>query len=186
MARGRPRKLETMETKMEKAIENKVEERGRDDLTTRVDDRETAEKNRDLGENERIPVGLTAPKMTVNHYNNKLQGKSTRWFNDDGDRIQRALMGGWHFVKKHGITTGVDHKTVGDPGVHVTMHVGKHDGGLPKYAYLMAIDKELYEQDQKAKQDRVDEIDQAIQHGFLAGKEKNLTGEVKYQTNSRS
>lgn len=81
-----------------------------------------------------------------------------RWFNDVEERLFHAKNAGWEFVTDKGIT-------VGDPTVNASTEVGsvvskKVGGGV--VAYLMALPKEFYEEDQEAKQDKVDRQERAM------------------------
>lgn len=71
-------------------------------------------------------------------------------FNDQNDRIQRALDAGYEFVEDH--LPGGDPRA-GDP-TQVGSKVMKEVGGGTK-GYLMEIPMEYYEEDQKAKQDKI-------------------------------
>lgn len=83
-----------------------------------------------------------------------------RWFNDVDERIHKAKLGGWEVV------TYGDLKAVGDRTVDTQRHSDKEPvtkavgGGT--IAYLMQIKREWYEQDQAAKQARVDELEQSM------------------------
>jgi len=102
---------------------------------------------------ERIPVGGHRDKLTV-------QGRDEtkyvyRWVEDDhesGPRVFQFVQGGWTF-------TDPDSVTVGQLYVYTTEDVGsivRRPSGH-KYVYLMQIDKDLYEADQKEKNRYIDE-----------------------------
>ena len=57
-----------------------------------------------------------------------------------------------------------------DTGSRISRKVGTNDDGSPITAYLMVIDKELYEQDQAEKQKVNDEVDRQIRRGKLEEK----------------
>ena len=85
------------------------------------------------------------------------KGFHRRFFNDVDDRIARAEDAGYNFVKGD-VPTG--DKSVGDgskKGSCVTKSVG---GG--RVAYLMEIPQEYYDEDQKAKQDEIDETERGM------------------------
>lgn len=117
----------------------------------------------------RIPVSTNRDVLTVK----KLpKDKVARWVNDKEDRIFKFLQGGWEFVTDEGTVVG--EKTVdASRGVGTVVHrqVG---GGIT--AYLMVIDKELYEEDQLAKQDAVDEQEEGL---FRDMKSKGYYGEIE-------
>lgn len=114
------------------------------------------------GRGERVPLGVLHLQMTVDDIP---ENKVGRWVNDDGDRLNRAVKGGYDFIK--------DRKKVGDGyedgnedlGMMTSKVVGSKDSGEPIRAYLMIIDKDLYEQDQQVKLDRIDEVEEAIYSG---------------------
>lgn len=109
---------------------------------------------------ERVPMHEARGVLNVIGLN--LKGKVTRIFNDVEDRIIKAEMAGWQKVRKDSVSGKV---SVGDVDVgnteskseYVTKHVG---GGIT--GYLMAIDKDLYDADQAAKQAEVDSGEASI------------------------
>jgi len=95
---------------------------------------------------KRVPLGtrnrLSYPER---------KGYHRRVFNDDHDRIQRALGAGYEFVTESGLTGG--DPRAGDAsqmGAKVSKQVGFGTTG-----YLMEIPDEYYNEDQKAKQERL-------------------------------
>lgn len=80
------------------------------------------------------------------------------WFNDDNDRIDRALQAGWSFV------TDRQKKPVSRP-------VGKKEGGGALRAFRMELPEEIYRQDYAAEQKLVDEIEAPIKAGNLGAKD---------------
>ena len=81
-----------------------------------------------------------------------------RFFNDVEDRLEVAEAAGYRFVKGN-VSTG--DKLVGDgskKGSCVTKQVG---GG--RTAYLMEIPQEYYDEDQKAKQDAINETERGLE-----------------------
>lgn len=114
---------------------------------------------------ERIPFGVQHSRLTVA---NPDPNYVYRWVNDDGrGRIDRATAGGYEFVQADSdqkVGTGsADGNS--DVGSRVSRIVGTQEGGAGMRAYLMRIKREWYEQDQKAKQALVDQIDSAIKRG---------------------
>ena len=109
---------------------------------------------------QRIPFGK--PRMVLNVDDKTIekvtsQGKVLRWFNGEDDRIERALDGGWEFVNLPGVKTG-DTEEVQDRRI-------KKRVGRDLYAFLMAIPKEFYDEDQTAKEERNMMVDDAIRGG---------------------
>lgn len=113
---------------------------------------------------ERVPLGRHRQRMGIGRYEVPTN-KVPRWVNDKGTRVSDALAGGYEFVRDPSIKPGEDDLISRNPGDAVSMKVGTKKDGSPLTAYLMMIDKELYDEDQKEKQRRLDEIDSAIQHG---------------------
>jgi hypothetical protein len=111
---------------------------------------------------KRIPLGTPRMKLTAP----QKEGKVRRWINDDGSRVAMAVQGGYTFVEEE-ITPGdPDVKNRNrDLGARTSVPVGKKEDGTPLYAYLMEIDKDLYEEDQRAKQVQLDELEAALRGG---------------------
>ena len=114
---------------------------------------------------ERVPFGVPQSRLTVA---NQDPNFVYRWVNDDGrGRIDRALAGGYEFApsefgQKVGTGTADGNSDVGSK---VSRIVGTQENGAGMRAYLMRIPRDLYTQDQRAKQSQVDEIDKAIRRG---------------------
>lgn len=112
------------------------------------------------GRPKRTPVAANRDVLAVR---NIPEDKVGRWVNDDKDRIQMFLNGGWEFVTDSG--TCVGEKTVeASRGVGQTIHrlVGTKEDRSPLYAYLMVLSKEYYNEDQASKQEEVDASEDAI------------------------
>lgn len=107
---------------------------------------------------KRVPFGVPKLQLSVDDTTRKKlisEKKEARWFKDDVNRIQRALEGGWDFVK---------HAKVGDAEEEKVVHTGK--GGT--VMYLMAIPKRFYDEDQEAKEEKNKMVDDAIRGGQSA------------------
>ncbi len=78
------------------------------------------------------------------------------WMNDDG-MVEEALESGYNFVHSSSESN--------DVGTKERRLVGKKEDGSPLYAYLMKIEQELWEADQKEIQDRCNRTDAAIRRG---------------------
>lgn len=123
-----------------------------------------AEKKR----TQRVPLGqrdrLTAPKK---------KGFRRRFVNDDGDRVQRYEAAGYNLVK--------DDIQVGDHKIGKDTQMGRvvrpSVGGGTK-AVLMEIKEEFYQEDQKAKQDKVTADEQAMKQQLNSGRDGTY-GNVK-------
>lgn len=112
---------------------------------------------------------------------------TARWINDDGDRLQTAQESGWEFVlNEKGAHVGEaiqDGNT--DLGSRISKVVDKTPRlGTPRRAYLMQIKTQWYTEDQKAKLDRVETVDQQIKQGGhgIKSESDSFYKEMKYQT----
>jgi len=126
---------------------------------------------------KRVPVGVKQYTLKSNH----TPGKVGRWVNDKGDRLQRFQDGGYEFVSDPDATESSD-----GLGSKKNKVVDRTTG---EKAYLMEIDKELYDEDQAVKQEKLDLIDNQIKEGALnnqlggAGYTKDEDGNdmIRYQ-----
>lgn len=93
------------------------------------------------------------------------RGLTPRWVNDEGDRIYRFQEAGYEFLTSKGVMVGdrnVDQVEEADKnGSVVFKRVGMRDG-QPLYAYLMAIEEEFYEEDQKRKYNKIDKVERDL------------------------
>lgn len=96
---------------------------------------------------DRVPVGVRGGRLSHDKANED-PSKVYRWVNDEPGRIARFERGGYAKVT--------------DDGSPVTEHAG---GG--QTAYLMAIDRDLYDEDQQTKLEPVREVEKAIKAGRL-------------------
>ena len=103
----------------------------------------------------RTPVGGARDVLTVP---NKDPNYAYRWVLDVPGRLQRFEEGGYEQVRED---LEVGQKTV-DRGTQLGSVVTKSGGGNSKLV-LMRIPKEWYDEDQKAKQDAIDELEDTMQ-----------------------
>ena len=98
---------------------------------------------------KRIPFGVARLKLTTD----QSPGKKRRWINDKGDRLQRAVAGGYRFVSDPNKTEKVGEDGNGNEnmGSGVSKVVGTKEGGGDQVGYLMEIDEKFYAEDQEAK-----------------------------------
>lgn len=132
------------------------------------------------GQKKRVPLHQSRDILSV--IGIKIKDHVTRLVNDgmpnDPYRIQRFLDAGWKFVHKNQENGDV---TLGERTVNsaestdslVSRPVGK---GVT--TYLMAIHKDLYKEDQEAKQARVDESERAMK---ATGKEEGKYGSIQLE-----
>jgi len=110
--------------------------------------------DRKVRPDERIPVGGHRDILKVQGLD---PNYSYRWVEDEnesGQRIFDFIQGGWDFANPKNLK-------IGQNFVYNSNNVGsvvrKPSGG--KYLYLMCIPIELYEQDQKEKQNGIDALE---------------------------
>lgn len=97
---------------------------------------------------ERIPMGTRRAKLA----RAKRPGFVRRWFNDVNGRVQEAQAAGYAFVN--------------DPkGAPEKYRVDTDQHGNAVWAFLMEIPKQFYDQDFAAKQNSLNETDNAIYTG---------------------
>ena len=129
---------------------------------------------------DRVPVSGMRDIMTVL---NKEEGYSYRWVTDideKGSRIYKFKRGGWDMAPLH---TPDGKLTVGEEAVFRTE--GKEDivrlhVGAGQFAYLMRIKQELYDEDQKAKAEAIDEVEATISSkGSATGENFGQYGKIQ-------
>jgi len=136
----------------------------------------TSRKRRD-----RTPFGVLQLKMSLDAKTRAyLDAKDLipRWINDEdhGERIRKALEGDYEYVTPNAdVEVGSD--VIGED-VKIKKLVGSHADGSPKYAYLMAIPREFYEEDHQTKEETNKLVDDAIRGGNPRGsKDHNIDPE---------
>lgn len=117
------------------------------------------------GRKERVPLGILRQKLKAD----QREGYSRRWINDKPGRLDDAVAAGYEFVKDPDnglkIGEGNDVSQIGGVGSVVSRIVGQHEDGRPMKAYLMEVDKDLWDEDQAAKMQALDEKEASIQRG---------------------
>jgi hypothetical protein len=98
---------------------------------------------------KRIPLGQHVAKLSYA----ARPGFVRRWISDVPGRVERALGAGWSHVKDLKDKTPV--RMVTDPSLSMSGRQG----------FLMELPQALYEEDQKVKQDSLDEVDEHIYKG---------------------
>jgi len=125
---------------------------------------------------ERIPLGTGRQKLVTDRFLNP--GKVQRWINDDPGRIAQALEGGYTFVTDPNAKVGEGPENQRDRNTaHICRGVGSRKGGGTKKAYLMEIDRDLYEADQREKARAIDETERTIKRGEIAGRKFGTDGQ---------
>lgn len=95
----------------------------------------------------------------------KEDGFEYRWFNDEDERISNAKLGGWEIVTNEDLKIG--DRTVDSTGASSASPVSKKVG-LGVTAFLMRIPKEFYDEDQRKKQEALDERENTMRSEALA------------------
>ena len=126
-------------------------------------------RRRAVDKKARIPFGAHRTKLQLSEQDTKRfeeKGRTVRWFNDQDGRIEAAVQGGWVFVEPE------DVPSLGAAGLHqentdlngkVSKVVSRSSkSNTPIRAYLMSIDKEWYDEDQKAKEEINAQVDRAL------------------------
>lgn len=119
----------------------------------------------------RIPMSIPRTKLTTP----EIPGFHSHWINDHPGRIMQAMQAGYTFVsKEEALITMPDlgGSALGegtDLGDRVSLVVGQQEGGSALRAYLMKLPNHLYREDQKAHDQRVDSLHDAMMTGAQDG-----------------
>jgi hypothetical protein len=131
----------------------------------------TRTSERSKGKVDRVPFGGIRLKLQLSEpdvLEFKKRGKVPHWFNDDPGRLERALGGGYTFVKPEHATSlgqGALHQDGSDSesGARVSIVVNRSEPVTR--AYLMEISEKFYKQDQAEKEGRNQLVDDALALG---------------------
>jgi hypothetical protein len=125
---------------------------------------------------QRTPFGVPMRRLSLDDATKEelnARGLVPRWVNDveGGDRVRRALKGGYEFVPSSGYEeVGEGDELLDlDESSCISRHVGKNKSGKELKAYLMAIPKEFKDEDDKIKEATNAKVDQAIKGGAPPG-----------------
>ncbi len=129
------------------------------------------------GKIRRVPMGGLRLKMQLSDEdmaNFKKRRKIPHWFNDVPGRLERALGGGYNFVKPEHATSLGQGALHGDgkdseSNTRVSLVVNKSDPVTR--AYLMEISEKYYKEDQIAKEKVNQQVDEALAIGASGGVE---------------
>lgn len=135
----------------------------------------TRKSERSKGKTARVPFGgprfrqqLSAEDMKEF----KRRKMVPRWFNDEGGRIERALGGGYKFVKPEhagSLGQGALHADGSDPESGARVSIIANRGEPVIRAYLMEISEKFYKEDQADKEGVNQQVDDALQSGGAGG-----------------
>ena len=135
----------------------------------------TRNSERKEGEIGRVPIGGIRLKTQLSQADMdefKKRKMVTHWFNDDPGRIERALGGGYKFVKPEYATSlgqGALHKDGNDPESNARVSIIANRSDPITRAYLMEIKKKFYVEDQAAKETINAQVDEALALGGTQG-----------------
>jgi len=131
---------------------------------------------RSEGRTERVPFGGIRLKLQLSDKDIKAfkdRKMVTRWFNDDPGRIERALGGGYNYVKPENATSlgqGALHRQGRDIQSQARISIVVNRSEPVTRAYLMEIKEEFHAEDQAKKELRNQKVDDAL---ALGGKTKS-------------
>lgn len=118
---------------------------------------------------ERVPFSANRTRLSVKL---KEKGYQHRWFNDQDDRVQRALDAGYEFVTPEEIGRVGDKEVHGgntDLGSKVSRVVGRTAENKPIRAILMKIRDDWYQEDKAKKEATNRLVDEAVRAGKPGG-----------------
>lgn len=124
---------------------------------------EDVKQEKKAARKERVPLGQHRMKLKTE----TRDGYVRRWINDKPGRLDDAVAGGYEFVTDPKVKVGEGQDASQTPGVGsaVSRIVGTHEDGSPLRAYLMEIPQNVYDEDQAAKAESVDERENALRRG---------------------
>ena len=96
----------------------------------------------------------------------------THWFNDEPGRLERALAGGYNFVKPEharSLGQGALHRDGNDPESNARVSIVANRGEPVIRAYLMEISEKYHREDQIAKEAVNAQVDEALAVGGHRG-----------------
>jgi hypothetical protein len=117
---------------------------------------------------ERVPFGAHRTKLQVP----EIKGYKLRWINDVDGRPDEAIEGGYEFVLKDEVPRKIGqgnlHQDNSDINGRVSRVVSKGKTS-PIRAFLMKIRKDWYEEDQSAKEQVNQQVDEALRQSTPGG-----------------
>ncbi len=135
----------------------------------------TRNSERSQGKTARVPFGSVRLKMQLSEEDMKefkRRKMVTRWFNDDPGRIERALGGGYKFVKPKYATSlgqGALHRDGNDPESNARVSIVANRSDPITRAYLMEISEKFFYVDQAKKEEVNAQVDEALALGGERG-----------------
>lgn len=121
-------------------------------------------EKRSTARHERVPLTGLRQKLHVSD-KYKEPGYVYRWFNDHQSKLFDAERAWWSFVDDPNVEVGEGEDQKDKLSTKVRRIVGTRENGKPIYAYLMKIQKKIYQEDVDAREKHLDEIDRSIRRG---------------------
>jgi hypothetical protein len=127
------------------------------------------------GKTARVPFSGPKLKLQMSKEDRKLfkdRKMVPRWFNNDGGRIERALGGGYNYVKPEyagSLGQGALHMDGKDPESNLRVSQVANRSDPITRAYLMEISEKFYKEDQAAKEVVNAKVDEALALGGERG-----------------
>lgn len=118
------------------------------------------------------PVRIPVSGRNILTVKGKDPAYSYRIVNDEPDRIARFQEGGYELVSDESVKVGDNRVSL--PSAEGTVKQMAVGGG--RKAYLMRIKKEWYDEDQKAKQKVVDDLEATTKANAMKGTYGTITG----------
>jgi hypothetical protein len=135
----------------------------------------TRKNDRSEGKVARVPFGGPRLRLQLSDADVKAfkdRGMVPHWFNDEAGRLERALGGGYSFVKPEhakSLGQGALHADGNDPQSNARVSIIVNRGDPIIRAYLMEIAEEYYKEDQAAKEAVNRQVDDALALGGKRG-----------------
>lgn len=125
-----------------------------------------------VDEKTRIPMSLPMQRLAAP----EIPGYHCHWFNGNAVRIQQALRAGYEFVdpsevnlNNFGLADDASASGNTDMGTRVSISSGSDEQGNENRMYLMKIKEEWWLADQKALEDRNEQIAATLRGGGVEG-----------------
>lgn len=124
---------------------------------------ESAPQNIPKRNRPRVPLGGPRRKLGFQ----EIPGYQMRWVNDTAGRLNEFREAGYEYVEKtpETILGEGDVSQRGSVDHRIRARVGVGEDGHPVYAFLMKQRQEWYDEDQRAKQEPVDELEKTMMRG---------------------
>ena len=135
----------------------------------------TRKSEKKEGKRARVPFGGHRLKMQLSDADMKGfkdRKMKTRWFNDDPGRLERALGGGYNFVKPEHATSlgqGALHADGKDSESKLRVSIITNRSDPVTRGYLMEISEKFFKEDQAEKEKSNAQVDEALALGGSRG-----------------